>query len=177
VTATDPPLRALVGALGSDHPSAFETSLLVRHLEELKAGRSVDVPVYDFDTHLRRSGEVVRMYPPRVIILEGILLFVEPALRDVIDVKVFVDANADVRFIRRLRRDIAERGRSAEQVCVQYLESVRAMHSAFVEPSKAAADLIIPNDRDSAECYGAAVDALVSHAHAYSQSPKRIKLQ
>ena len=128
----------------------------------------MNVPMYDFDTHLRRQGVVVRMEPTRVIVLEGILLFVEPALRDAIDIKIYVDASPDVRFIRRLRRDILERGRSAEQVCHQYLETVRDMHNTFVEPTKASADMIIPNDKDGDRSHAVAVDVLLSHAKVIS---------
>ena len=143
-----------------DHPSAFEMSLLVKHLSELRAGREVEVPVYDFGTHARRTGYVMRVRPTRIIVVEGILLFVEPALRQLIDVKVFVDASADVRFIRRMRRDVAERGRSAEQVVEQYMSTVRSMHDAFVEPTKALADLVVPNDH--VDQYAVATEVLVA---------------
>jgi len=147
-------------ATNFDHPSAFEMSLLVQHLSELRAGRAVDVPVYDFGTHARKNGAAIRVRPTRIIVVEGILLFVEPALRQLIDVKVFVDASADVRFIRRMRRDVAERGRSAEQVVEQYLSTVRSMHEAFVEPSKSLADLVVPNDH--VDQYAVATEVLVA---------------
>jgi uridine kinase len=126
-----------------DHPDSLETSLLTYHLQELLAGRDVEVPVYDFSTHSRRqSGIIVK--PARVIIVEGILIFVEKALREAMDVKIFVDTDADIRFIRRLRRDMEERGRSMESVIQQYMETVKPMHEAFVEPSRKYADVILP---------------------------------
>ena len=130
-------------ALNYDHPDALETDLLVRHVRALKAWEPVDVPLYDFTRHARRS-EVQRYDPRRAIIVEGILIFTEPALRELMDVKVFVDADADTRFIRRLQRDVAERGRTLESVIEQYLATVKPMHFEFVEPTKRYADLIIP---------------------------------
>lgn len=130
-------------ALNFDHPDAFETSLLVQHLEELRRGRGIDKPAYDFSSH-RRLAETTRVEPHRVVIVEGILVLVEPELRDLFDLKVFVDTDADVRFIRRMQRDVKDRGRSAESVVAQYLETVRPMHLQFVEPSKRYADLILP---------------------------------
>lgn len=126
-----------------DHPDAVDSDLLAAHVAELKAGRAVEVPVYDFVRH-RRTGATRRVEPRPVVILEGILLFVEPALRGLLDFKVYVDTDADLRLIRRLRRDMAERGRSVDEVLRQYLETVRPMHLEFVEPSKRWADLIIP---------------------------------
>ncbi len=126
-----------------DHPDALETDLLVEHLKALKADRAVDVPVYDFTTH-RRMPHTRRIEPHRVILVEGLLIFVEARLRELFDVKIFVDTDGDIRFIRRLRRDIAERGRSMESVIDQYLSTVRPMHLEFVEPSKRYADVIIP---------------------------------
>lgn len=126
-----------------DHPDALETDLLIEHLKALKAGQAVEVPVYDFTTHTRTK-QTRRVEPAPIILVEGILIFTEPRLRELFDVKLFVDTDADVRFIRRLRRDIAERGRSLESVCEQYLSTVRPMHLEFVEPSKRYADVIIP---------------------------------
>jgi uridine kinase len=126
-----------------DHPDELETPLLVRHIGELKAGRTVEMPVYDFVTY-SRTGQTVRVEPRPVIIVEGILIFAEPELRACFDVRLFVDADADVRFIRRLERDIAERGRTVESVIHQYQATVRPMHLEFVEPSKRWADVIIP---------------------------------
>jgi uridine kinase len=127
-----------------DHPDALEIDLLVKHIKDLKSGKNVEVPVYSFETH-QRLPQTTTVLSSDVLILEGILLFVEPALRDLIDIKVFVDADADIRFIRRLKRDVAERGRTVDQICKQYLETVRVMHDQFVEPSKVHADLIVPN--------------------------------
>ncbi|RLC95123.1 MAG: uridine kinase [Chloroflexi bacterium] len=126
-----------------DHPSSLETELLVEHLRELRAGRTVAIPIYDFTAHTR-TREKRRVEPASVIMVEGILVFAEPELRDLFDVKLYVDTDADVRFIRRLQRDIEERGRSVESVCEQYLSTVRPMHLEFVEPSKRYADVIIP---------------------------------
>jgi uridine kinase len=126
-----------------DHPDALETDLMVRHLRELIAGRSIEMPVYDFSTHTRLSKGIIKN-PAKVIILEGILIFCEQALRELMDVKIFVDTDSDLRFIRRLKRDIQERQRSLESVIGQYLGTVRPMHIAFVEPSRKYADIIIP---------------------------------
>lgn len=130
-------------ALNYDHPDALETDLLVRHVRDLKAGKSIDVPTYDF-TRFVRLEATEQMTPRKAIIVEGILILADPSLRDLMEVKVFVDADADTRFIRRLRRDVAERGRTMESVVEQYLGTVKPMHFDFVEPSKRYADLIIP---------------------------------
>ena len=126
-----------------DHPDALDNELLIAHLEELKAGRAVEMPVYDFTTHTRTS-EVQLVEPRRVILVEGILIFADSALRRIMDVKIYVDTDSDIRFIRRLERDLAERGRTMESVIRQYLATVRPMHQEFVEPSKRYADVIIP---------------------------------
>jgi uridine kinase len=126
-----------------DHPSALDTSLLVAHLAALKAGHPVEVPTYDFVRH-RRTSRTRRVMPLPLVVLEGILIFVEPDLREMLDLKLFVDTDADVRLIRRLGRDMSERGRSVQDVLRQYLQTVRPMHLEFVEPSKRWADLIIP---------------------------------
>ena len=126
-----------------DHPDALETPLLVQHLEHLKAGQPVNIPVYDFATHSRTERTVV-VHPRRVVILEGILILTDPDLRRLMDIMVFVDTDADIRILRRLDRDIRERGRDLDSVVDQYLESVRPMHLEFVEPSKRYAHLIIP---------------------------------
>jgi len=126
-----------------DHPDALDNELLIAHLMELKAGRTVKMPVYDFTTHTR-TAEVRRVEPRRVILVEGILIFADVALRRIMDVKIYVDTDADIRFIRRLERDLAERGRTMESVIRQYMATVRPMHQEFVEPSKRYADVIIP---------------------------------
>ena len=129
--------------LNYDHPNALENELLVEHLRQLRGGHTVRVPIYDFTTHTR-SGETRTVSPEPVVLLEGILIFADKELRNLMDVKIFVDTDPDIRFIRRLNRDIQERGRTMDSVCKQYLETVRPMHLEFVEPSKRYADVIIP---------------------------------
>jgi uridine kinase len=126
-----------------DHPDSLETELLVRHVRALREGMVVEAPIYDFRTH-RRTPQTRRVTPKPILLVEGILIFAEPALRPLLDVKIFVDTDADVRLIRRVRRDISERGRTVESVFDQYQATVRPMHLEFVEPSKRWADLIIP---------------------------------
>ncbi len=126
-----------------DHPDSLDTPLLVEHVKLLKQGEPIHMPVYDFKTH-SRTPDTVTIQPQPVIVVEGILIFAEPELRELFDVRIFVDTDADIRFIRRLQRDIAERGRSADSVIQQYLHTVRPMHLEFVEPSKRYADVIIP---------------------------------
>jgi uridine kinase len=126
-----------------DHPDALETSLLIEHLRQLLANAPANIPIYDFVTHTRKP-ESQQIKPCRVIVVEGILILADAALRELFDIKVFVDTDADIRFIRRLERDIAERGRTRESVVAQYLQTVRPMHLEFVEPSKRYADVIVP---------------------------------
>lgn len=126
-----------------DHPNSLDSDLLVEHIQQLKKGIGINLPVYDFKNHTRTS-EVKHIAPQRVILVEGILIYVDKALRDLFDIKIFVDTDADIRFIRRLERDITERGRTTESVVHQYLKTVRPMHLDFVEPSKRYADVIIP---------------------------------
>jgi uridine kinase len=140
-----------------DHPDSLETELLARHLDVLMKGSSVDVPVYDFTTHARKT-DTHRVEPRKVIIVEGILVLAEPELRKRIDIKLFVDTPADIRFVRRLMRDIRSRGRSLESVVEQYMTTVRPMHEEFVEPSKRHADLIIPEGGENM----VAIDAIIS---------------
>ncbi len=130
-------------AYNFDHPDAVETDLLVEHLEALKSGNAVEVPIYDFVTH-RRTDETRRVEPRPVVLVEGILLFVSPRLRQQLDFKVFVDTESDLRLIRRIRRDLSERGRSLESVLDQYLRTVRPMQLEFAEPSMRWADVIVP---------------------------------
>ena len=134
--------------LNYDHPDALDNDLLVQHLEALRANRAVDVPIYDFKTHARLA-ERRRVEPPRILIVEGILVFVEERVRAVLDVKIFVDTDADIRVFRRIRRDLEQRGRSFQQVREQYYATVRPMHLQFVEPSKRWADLIVPEGGDN----------------------------
>ncbi len=126
-----------------DHPASLESELLVENLATLRTGRPVQIPVYDFTSHLRAE-ETVRVEPAPVVVVEGILVLAEPDVRSMLDLKIYVDTDADLRLARRLERDIEERGRSHESVIAQYLETVRPMHIEFVEPSKRHADLIIP---------------------------------
>ncbi|HEY0140624.1 MAG TPA: uridine kinase [Thermoanaerobaculia bacterium] len=140
-----------------DHPDSLETELLVRHLDVLGKGSSVEVPVYDFTTHTRKP-ETHHVEPRRVIIVEGILVLAEVDLRKRIDIKLFVDTPADLRFLRRLVRDIQSRGRSLDSVVDQYMNTVRPMHEEFVEPSKRYADLIIPEGGENR----VALDAIIS---------------
>ncbi len=126
-----------------DHPDSLESDLMREHIMALKEWKAIEVPVYDFTTHSRTS-ETLHVEPRRVILVEGILIFAEPTLRSLFDVKIFVDTDADIRFIRRLKRDLEERGRTTEMVIKQYLTTVRPMHLDFVEPSKRYADVIIP---------------------------------
>jgi uridine kinase len=130
-------------ALNWDHPDSLETDLMVRHVAELKAGRPVEAPLYDFARYVRRTATET-VSPRRAIIVEGILIFADAALRAQMDIKVFVDTDDDARFIRRLQRDVAERGRTMDSVIEQYLASVKPMHLEFVQPSKRYADVIIP---------------------------------
>lgn len=127
-----------------DHPDAFDWQLMHDHVRQLMAGQSVPMPVYDF-AELTRSTETILVQPAPIVVIEGILVLFEPALRDCMDLKVFVDADADVRFIRRLERDVRDRGRTPESVISQYLSTVRPSHLSFVEPSKRWADVIIPH--------------------------------
>ena len=136
------PLNAL-NQINWDHPDALDTDLMITHVQALRDGGPVDLPVYDF-TQNRRTDRTVRVEPQPIVLVEGILIFADARLRQLFDMKIFVDTDADIRLIRRLQRDIAERGRTAESVIQQYLTTVRPMHIEFVEPSKRYADIIIP---------------------------------
>ena len=131
-----------------DHPSALDSALLAVHLGELRAGRAIEVPIYDFATHTRRR-ETRPVPPARVILVEGILVFSEPALREQMDIKLFVDTDPDIRLMRRIRRDLEERGRTFQSVRDQYYATVRPMHIEHVEPTRRWADLIIPEGGDN----------------------------
>jgi uridine kinase len=126
-----------------DHPDAFDTELMINHLAALRAGETIEQPIYDYATHSRKA-EAIHVEPRAVIIIEGILVFVNSKLRGLMDLKIFVDTDADIRFIRRLDRDVHERGRTVESIITQYTTTVRPMHLQFVEPSKRYADIIIP---------------------------------
>lgn len=129
--------------LNYDHPNAFDTDLMIEHLKELKSGNKIECPVYDFTVH-NRSKDTLTISPNKVIIVEGILIFENPELCDLMDVRIYVDTDADVRIIRRIKRDVIERARSLESVMNQYLDTVKPMHEQFVEPSKKNANIIVP---------------------------------
>lgn len=147
--------------LNFDHPSSLETSLLAEHLKALRAGTAIDSPAYDFTTHTR-ARESRRVEPREVIIVEGILVLAEPSLREQMDIKIFVDTDADIRAFRRIRRDIEQRGRTFDSIREQYYATVRPMHLQFVEPSKRWADLIIPEGGDNR----VALDVLIAKIQA-----------
>lgn len=129
--------------LNFDHPDAFDTELMIEHIKELKNGKDIYRPVYDFSVH-NRTSETIKVEPSKVMIVEGILIFENPRLLDLFDIKIFIDTDADVRIIRRIMRDVKERGRTLDSVINQYLTTVKLMHEEFVEPSKKKADIIIP---------------------------------
>lgn len=133
-------------ALNFDHPMSIDFALLTQHLKQLKKGNAVEQPVYSFVTH-NRTGETITTPPKKVVIVEGILILTHPELRSLFDIKIFVHADSDERLIRRLKRDIKERGRDMEEVLARYQSTLKPMHEQFVEPTKALADIIIPNHR------------------------------
>jgi uridine kinase len=149
------------GRLNYDHPDVLETPLLAGHLRELLAGQAVEEPVYDFTTH-SRTDETRRIEPNPVVIVDGILILAEPDLRELMDIRVYVETDSDLRFIRRLLRDTQERGRSVDSVIRQYQETVRPMHLEFVEPSRRHADVIVPFGRENR----VAISMLVAHLRA-----------
>ena len=126
-----------------DEPDAFETDLMAKHLDQLRHGQAIDCPVYDYTVH-NRSDETIRIVPKRVIIVEGILIFADEALRELMDIRIFVDTDADIRLCRRIKRDVNKRGRSLESVLTQYQQTVKPMHEKYVEPSKKYANLVVP---------------------------------
>ena len=129
--------------LNYDEPEAFDTDLMASQLAQLRRGEAIDCPVYDFTTH-NRSDEILHIVPKRVIIVEGILIFADPALRELVDIRIYVDADADIRLCRRIKRDVNKRGRSLESVLMQYQQTVKPMHEKHVEPSKKFANIIVP---------------------------------
>lgn len=145
-------------AINYDEPGAFDTSLLVYHLDELRHGRSIECPIYDFTVH-NRSDAVLTVHPNKVIIVEGILIFENTELRNMMDIRIFVDADADVRLCRRIKRDVNKRGRSLESVIAQYTATVKPMHEKYVEPSKKYADLVVPEGGKNA----VALDIILGH--------------
>lgn len=145
-----------------DHPHAFDTDLLIYHIDELRAGRNIYSPTYDYTIHTR-SGEVREVKANKVVLLEGILILENAALRDRLDMKIFVDTDADVRILRRILRDVKERGRSLDSVIGQYLSTVKPMHEAFVEPSKRYADIIVPVGGENTVACQMIIDRIEKH--------------
>jgi uridine kinase len=152
-------------AVNFDHPNSLESELMMQHIRQLKNWEPVEMPVYDFTRHTR-TAETIRIEPHRVIVVEGILIFAEHELRQLFDVKIFVDTDSDIRFIRRLQRDLSERGRTTETVISQYLNTVRPMHLEFVESSKRYADVIIPEGGMNT----VALDMVISRIEALLQA-------
>ncbi len=157
--------------LNYDHPNSLDTDLLVEHLKQLKAGKSIKHPTYDFSRHMRNDKWEV-LEPADIIIVEGILLFTHQELCKICDIKLFVDTDADVRFIRRLRRDVNKRGRSLDSVIEQYLTTVKPMHEQFVEPSKRQADIIIPEGGHNTIAISTIIDAINRQLFADSKGEK-----
>ena len=151
--------------LNYDHPDSFDTDMLIEHLKLLKQGKSVQCPVYDYSIH-DRTEETITIRPTRVIIVEGILIYENRELCDQMDIKIFVDADADVRILRRIVRDVRDRGRSLESVINQYLSTVKPMHEAFVEPSKRRADVIVPEGGHNL----VALDMVIQRVRAHLES-------
>ncbi len=156
--------------LNYDHPQAFDTDLMVEHLRQLKAGKPVDCPVYSFSQHTR-TNETVHIEPARVIIVEGILIFENEQLRSLMDIKIFVDTDADVRILRRITRDVRERGRSLESVVDQYLTTVKPMHQQYVEPSKRCADIILLEGGHNLVALEMIIERIRSHVGASGTNP------
>ena len=148
-----------------DHPASLESELLVEHLKALKNGQPIDVPLYDFKTHSRLTDETVHIDPLPVIVVEGILLFCFEPLREMLDIKIFVDTDADIRVFRRIRRDMRERGRDFNSIRRQYYKTVRPMHLEFVEPSKRYADVIIPEGGDNLIALDLIIERLKQFVH------------
>jgi uridine kinase len=153
-----------------DHPESLESELLIEHIQRLKSWKPIDLPIYDF-THHARTDQSIHIEPHRVIIVEGILIYVETRLRALFDIKIFVDTDSDIRFIRRLQRDITERGRTTETVIKQYITTVRPMHLEFVEPSKRYADVIIPEGGLNA----VALDMVIARIESMMKEEERAK--
>ena len=145
-----------------DEPAAFETDLMAQHLEQLRRGEAIDCPVYDYTVH-NRSDETVRITPQRVIIVEGILIFADEALRELMDIRIFVDTDADVRLCRRIKRDVNKRGRTLESVLNQYQQTVKPMHERYVEPSKKYAHIIVPEGGKNCVALEMIEDRIVRH--------------
>ena len=147
-----------------DHPDAFETELLVQHLQELRAGRIIECPVYSFSDY-DRTAETVTIHPSAVIIVEGVLIFQDPVLRDMLDIRIFVETDADVRILRRALRDVEERGRTLQSVVNQYLTTVKPMHEQFVEPTRKYADLGVLEGGHNRVALDMIAQRIESHLH------------
>jgi uridine kinase len=159
-----------------DHPDSLDNELFIAHLLALRAQNVVERPVYDFVAH-ERTTVTVRIEPRPVIIVEGLLIFAIPQIRDLLDVRIFIDAPADLRFLRRLQRDMSERGRSAESVIAQYLDTVRPLHGEFVEPSRRHAHIIVPGEEDNlvaVDLIAAKIDAIILQSQRERPAPLRI---
>ena len=152
-------------AVNYDEPAAFDTSLMTYHLSELRRGAEVDVPIYDFTVH-NRSNETVHLVPRKVIIVEGILIFENQALRDLMDIRIFVDTDADIRLCRRIKRDVTKRGRTLESVLKQYQATVKPMHEAYVEPSKKYAHIVVPEGGKNEVALDMILDRIQRHLHS-----------
>jgi len=152
-----------------DHPDSLETDLMVKHLSQLLEGKAVECPVYDFATHLRKEHETIRVEPRPIILVEGILIFTDPALREMMNLKIYVDVEADRRILRRIERDLHERDRSFDSVVSQYLETVKPMHDMYVEPSKKHADLIVPHGARNVAAIQVLLERLRAHLRATQQ--------
>ena len=155
--------------LNYDEPAAMETELMVQHLDALRHGQEIDCPVYDFTVH-NRSGETIRVVPKKVIIVEGILIFADEALRELMDIKIFVDTDADVRLCRRIKRDVNKRGRSLESVLTQYQTTVKPMHEKYVEPSKKYANLVVPEGGKNFVALDMIIDRIQRHLDEQSEA-------
>ena len=145
-----------------DEPAAFDTSLMIYHLSELRQGRAIDCPVYDFTVH-NRSNDVLRVVPKQVIIVEGILIFADEQLRQLMDIRIFVDTDADVRLCRRIKRDVNKRGRTLESVLEQYQATVKPMHEKYVEPSKRFANIVVPEGGKNVVALDMIMDRIQRH--------------
>lgn len=159
--------------LNFDHPDAFDTDLLIQHLDELRAGRDIDCPIYNYSLHDRDSA-TRRVSATEVIVLEGILIFENPELLRRLDIKIFVDTDADVRILRRLKRDVSERGRSMDSVISQYFATVKPMHEAFVEPSKRNADIIVPEGGMNRVALEMITERIISHINRKGTDPTNV---
>jgi len=155
--------------LNYDEPAAMETELMVQHLDALRHGQEIDCPVYDFTVH-NRSDETIRVVPKKVIIVEGILIFADEALRELMDIKIFVDTDADVRLCRRIKRDVNKRGRSLESVLTQYQTTVKPMHEKYVEPSKKYANLVVPEGGKNFVALDMIIDRIQRHLDEQSEA-------